>query len=193
MDRFADACARFEAAHREDPEPHAGGTWSTHYHARVAHYVDHLDPSASEALRLAARCAHIRRWSIPRESRAPGRSGYKQWRSELARFHGEQAAEILAAAGYDEDTIERVRGILAKRRLSSDPEVQTFEDALCLVFLEDELEELAARHDEAKLAGILSKTWNKMSARGREEAMVLVARLPAPLQALVRSAVSADP
>ncbi len=69
-----------------------------------------------------------------------------------------------------------------------DPETQTLEDAACLVFLETELAEFSARHDEAKIVDILRKTWRKMSANAREAALGL--DLPAPLKALVAKAVA---
>jgi hypothetical protein len=47
------------------------------------------------------------------------------------------------------------------------------EDALCLAFLEHEIDEFAAKHSEEKLIDILQKTWRKMSAKGHEEALRL--------------------
>ncbi len=58
-----------------------------------------------------------------------------------------------------------------KERLKSDAEAQTLEDVACLVFLEHYLGDFMAKIDEDKLAGILAKTWNKMSPRGREQAL----------------------
>jgi hypothetical protein len=50
-----------------------------------------------------------------------------------------------------------------KRGLGKDPDVQTLEDALCLVFLETQFDDLAARMDPEKLDGIVDKTLKKMS------------------------------
>jgi len=48
------------------------------------------------------------------------------------------------------------------------------EDALCLVFLEHELDEFIQKYpDEDKAIAILQKTWKKMSARGHEAALAL--------------------
>ena len=48
------------------------------------------------------------------------------------------------------------------------------EDALCLVFLEHELDAFMRKYpDEAKAVDILQKTWGKMSARGHEAALAL--------------------
>jgi hypothetical protein len=150
--------------------------------------VEVLDPNAPVTLRLAARCAHIRRWTIPRTDYEEGRSGYQRWRSELARFHAEEAGRILAEVGFDAPTIERVGAIVQKRRLKQDPEVQSFEDALCLVFLEDELADFARKHERDKVAGIIRKTWEKMSERGRAVALELAKTLPPELQAILESA-----
>ena len=43
----------------------------------------------------------------------------------------------------------------------------------CLVFLQHYLPAFAPRHDAEKLAGILRKTWRKMSARGQAAALRL--------------------
>ena len=75
------------------------------------------------------------------------------------------------------DIIER-RGVAGlgeyKQRLRTDPEVQTLEDGLALVFLETQLEEFAASlDDEQKLLNALRRTWEKMTPAGREAALGL--------------------
>jgi len=47
------------------------------------------------------------------------------------------------------------------------------EDALCLSFLEHELEEFQGRHERSKVISILRKTWGKMSEQARTEALGL--------------------
>lgn len=173
--------ARFEAAHREDPRSvEVDGTavpWSVHYHARLAHWVRQFDPGASLALRLAAACQHIRRWTVPRGDYDEGRRGYRGWRSDLARLHARTAREVLTDIGFDEATIARVETLVRKSGLARDPEVQLFEDAICMVFFELDYGDLARRHDDDKLVGILRRTWDKMSARGREAALALSASM----------------
>ena len=46
--------------------------------------------------------------------------------------------------------------------------VQTMENALCLVFLEFQLEDFIRKHDEAKVIRIIQKSWNKMNETGRK-------------------------
>jgi hypothetical protein len=141
---------------------------------RLAVWVDKLEPEASEALRLAAHCQHLERWKIAREEFPPGRAGYLQWRTRLGRFHAERAREVLIGLGYEDETIKALERIVTKQNLRSNPDSQTMEDALCLVFLEFELDAFMQKYpDEAKAIDILQKTWKKMSARGHQAALAL--------------------
>ncbi|HEV7887836.1 MAG TPA: DUF4202 domain-containing protein [Acidimicrobiales bacterium] len=127
-----------------------------------------------EALLLAARAHHVRRWEIPRASYPEGRAGYLKWKRDLQQHHADVLAPLLRGAGYDADMVERVQAIVKKRGLagaSPDPDVQTLEDALCLVFLETQFAELAARLDDDKMVDILAKSLRKMSPDGRAAAL----------------------
>lgn len=193
-ERFDVAIRQFDAAHREDPKKILVGDrevpWSLHYHQRMTHWLNRLAPDASESLMLAARCQHIRRWTIPRSEYPMNKSGYKQWRKRLAQFHAEQAAEILTQIGYDQGTVDRIGALLQKFRLKLDPEVQLLEDAICLVFLENEFSDFAQKHDEEKLITILQKTWKKMSPKGHTAALALSQQLPATARLLVEKALA---
>jgi hypothetical protein len=173
------ALERFQAAHFEDPRTIlANGVvvpWSVHYHARLAHWVRHFDPKASLSLRLAAACQHIRRWTLPRADYETGRRGYRRWRSDLALMHARTAREVLVDVGIDEETIARVEALVRKVGLARDPEVQLFEDAICMVFFELDYAELVAKHDDGKLIDILKRTWEKLSPEGRDAALALSA------------------
>ena len=149
-----------------------------------------LDPEASEALRLAAACQHIRRWEIPRGGYEAGRRGYRRWRTDLAEMHAGIARQILGAVGYGEQTITRVEALLRKIGLGRDPEVQTFEDAICMVFFEMDFLELAAKHDDEKMVDILRRTWAKMSPAGHEAARALASGLPERERGLLERATS---
>ena len=156
---------------------------------RLSSWIERLEPHASEALRLAARCQHIERWTIPREDFPPGRVGYLQWRTKLARFHADRSESILRGAGYDDVVVQAVRRIVTKQHLHSNTDSQTMEDALCLVFLEFEFDAFLEKHpDQDKAVEILEKTWKKMSARGREAALTL--SLSPRAKALVAAATS---
>jgi hypothetical protein len=100
-----------------------------------------------------------------------GRSGYLRWRKAQHEQHATDVARILDDAGYDAATISRVQDLVRKRGLGRDadtrePEVQVLEDALCLVFLETQLADLASRFDDDKVIDILQKTAKKMSDQG---------------------------
>jgi Domain of unknown function (DUF4202) len=127
---------------------------------------------------------------VPRGDFPDGRIGYLTWRKSLARRHADRAAEILREAGYDDALIGEVRAINLKQGLRANPDTQTMEDALCLSFLEFELEEFAQKHDDDKLVDIIQKTWGKMSERGHARALELAPSLPPKAGALVQRALS---
>lgn len=143
------------------------------YALKLYEWVTKLDPQADESLLLASRCQHIGRWEIARKSYPDGRVGYLKWRSDLSKYHAGIATEILASVGYDQETINRVKQIVLKQRLKSDTDVQTMENALCLVFLQYQYDDLIAKMTEEKMIDILRKTWGKMSDPGREAALSL--------------------
>ena len=140
---------------------------------RLTESVLALDEEASEALQLASRCQHICRWEVPRSTEPLGRAGYLKWRAGLKKFHAAKSAEILRQVGYPEETIQRVQELHLKKDLSSDPDCQTLEDALCLVFLKYQFDALIAGTEREKMLRITQKTWAKMSAQGQEEALKL--------------------
>ncbi|MGD9796715.1 MAG: DUF4202 domain-containing protein [Acidimicrobiia bacterium] len=143
-------------------------------HAELAvEWVRRLDPRASEALLLAARAHHVRRWEIPRGSEDDGREGYLRWKNGLQRHHAEVAGRVLTAAGVDATTVARVQDLVRKRRLKTDPEVRTLEDALCLVFVETQFTELAAKLEEDHMVDVVAKSLAKMSPAGRAAALTL--------------------
>lgn len=153
----------------------------------VTRWIERLDSNPSDALRLAARAHHVERWMIPRSEYPKGRAGYLKWRAALQRHHAATAERVLAAQGVDSETTARVQDIICKRDLRSDPEVQCFEDALCLVFLETQLTALAGRLDRDKMLKVLRLTLPKMSRAGRESALSL--ELNAGDRALLQQAV----
>jgi hypothetical protein len=194
--RFAAAIAAFDQVHAGDPqavEEHGVSVpRALLEHRRLSACVQRLDANASLALRLAARCQHIERWTVPRETAPAGRVGYLTWRKELAKFHAERAAEILRGVGYDDATITAVGAIVRKQDLKGNADAQTMEDALCLVFLEFEFEAFLDKYpDQDKAVDILQKTWRKMSERGHAAALSLP--LSARAAALVGRALSEAP
>ena len=175
--RVSEAFRQFDQANAEDPNTETvDGTEHPKellYAQRMTATLEEFAPEASDEVRLAVRCQHIRRWTIPRETYPDGREGYRRWRSDLARFHADTAASILGGIGYDQESITRVSLLLRKERLKSDPEVQLLEDVACLVFLTHYLSAFVEKHESTKVIDILRKTWRKMSDKGHTAALQL--------------------
>jgi len=175
--RFEAALRRFDEANACDPNVQiVDGTAQPRelaYSRWLTDWVLKLCPGASEALRLAARCQHLCRWEIPRSSYPMTRPGYLQWRAELKKFHARKSGEILAAVGYDAETIRRVQELNLKKSFPHDPESRVLEDALCLVFLERQFAELAHKTDDVKVINALQKSWKKMTPAAHAMALKL--------------------
>ncbi|MFC4097200.1 DUF4202 domain-containing protein [Euzebyella saccharophila] len=176
-EKLAEAFKRFDEANSKDPntEEYKGKTYPKEvlYAQRMTQKLDDFEPNASDALRLTARCQHIRRWEIPRDSYEMNRVGYLKWRQDLKKFHAKAAAEILEQVGYDQATIDKVAFLLEKKQLKKNEDTQTLEDVICLVFLEYYFEYFSEEHPEEKIIDILQKTWRKMSPKGHEAALKL--------------------
>src|SRR5271156_3907128 len=164
---FQRAIERIDAENARDPnmEPCDGAAQPREllYARRLTGWLLKLAPDASETLRLAARCQHICRWMIPRESYPMTKAGYLRWRNDLKNFHAKKAGEILAQAGCDEAVIKKVQDLNLKKNFPGDLESRVLEDALCLVFLEFQLAGLAEKTAEDKMINAIQKTWKKMT------------------------------
>jgi hypothetical protein len=167
------AFRRFDEENSRDPNLENFQPRELLYAQRLTDWVLRLCPNASEPLRLAARCQHICRWEIPRQSYPMTRAGYLKWRADLKKFHAHKAGDILRAIGYEEDVIRRVQELNLKNNFPNDPEVRVLEDALCLVFLEFQFADLAAKTAEDKTINALQKSWQKMTDVARAEALKL--------------------
>lgn len=175
---ISESRAAIDAANAADPRSHDGEPLALVQGRRAEEWVVRLDPEASDALRLAARAHHLRRWALPRSDYPEGRAGYLRWRRAQRERHARDLAAILDEACVDGSVAARATRIVAKRGLGSDPEVQTFEDAASLTFLETELRSVLDRlDDDTKAADIVAKTMAKMSAAGRERAAEVAATL----------------
>jgi hypothetical protein len=175
--RFAGALHRFDEENARDPNREtADGVAQPRewlYAQRLSDWVLRLQPDASEALRLAARSQHLCRWEIPRQSYPMTRAGYLQWRATLKKFHAQKAGDILRGLGYPDDLVRRVQDLNLKKDFPGDPESCVLEDALCLVFLQFQFAELAAKTAEDKTINALQKSWQKMTPAARAEALKL--------------------
>jgi hypothetical protein len=188
--RFAAALQRFDEENSRDPNrENAAGTPQPRellYARWLTDWVLKLAPQASEELRLAARCQHLCRWMVPRDSYPMTRAGYLKWREGLKHFHAEKAGNILREVGYSEAVIARVQSLNLKQDFPQDPEGRVLEDALCLVFLEHQLADLAGKTTEDKILNALQKSWRKMTPAGHAQALKL--EYAPPIRALVEKA-----
>ena len=176
-ERFEVALRRFDEENSRDPNTVTvdGVTRPRElvYAQWLTDWVLKLSPQASEELRLAARCQHLCRWQVPRESYPMTRPGYLQWREGLKKFHAKKAGEILRSAGYPEDVVARVQSLNLKRNFPNDPQGRVLEDALCLVFLQHQLAELARKTADDKVVNALQKSWKKMTPAAQAQAKAI--------------------
>ncbi|HUA64424.1 MAG TPA: DUF4202 domain-containing protein [Alphaproteobacteria bacterium] len=172
-EKFKTALRRFDEENSRDPVRENGQPRELLYAQRLTDWVLRLSPNASESLRLAARCQHLCRWEIPRANYPMTRPGYLKWRTDLKKFHAQRAGQILREVGYDDEIVRRVQDLNLKKNFPGDPDCRVLEDALCLVFLEFQFAELAAKTDDDKMINALRKSWEKMTEAGRAEALKL--------------------
>jgi hypothetical protein len=175
--RFVEAIRRFDEENAHDPNTELVEGVSQPrelvYARRLTDWVLKLAPDASEALVLAARCQHICRWKIPRSDYEMTKVGYHRWRTDLKKFHAEKAGSILREVGYEDELVKQVQDLNLKRNFPNDPESRILEDALCLIFLQFQFNELASKTDETKVINALQKSWGKMTRHAQEIAMAL--------------------
>lgn len=178
-DRFHRILEDIDRINAEDPHLEKKGDKEVPkellYGQRMSAMLLEFEPQATEVLRIAVRAQHIKRWSVPRESYPMDRKGYLLWRTDLKKFHGQLTGELMAKNGYPEEDIKRVDDLINKRRLKTDPEAQCLEDVVCLVFLKYYFDNFITKHkdEEDKIVDIVCKTWNKMSKKGHEAAMLM--------------------
>jgi len=175
--RFEAALRRFDEENARDPHvEQAAGVGHPRellYAQWLSEWVLKLCPGASEELRLAARCQHLCRWMVPRESYPMTRAGYLKWREALKQFHAQKAGEILREVGYAEEVVARVQSLNLKKNFPYDVEGRMLEDALCLVFLEHQFAELASKTADDKMINALQKAWRKMTPAAQAQALKL--------------------
>ena len=191
-DALARARELVDAAHDADPVRAADGTAAERIYAdRMEAWVARLVPDAPPLLRLAARCQHLERWSVPRSEFPMDRQGYNAWRRTLYRKQAERARELLLEAGVAAPDAEDVATWVSKTGLRRNPGTQALEDAACLVFFENEIEAFAAEHadySKEKMLNIVRRIWRKMSQPARDHALRL--EMPPALAGLLREAVA---
>ncbi len=195
--KYQAAIGAFDKVNSEDPNKDifAGREYPKEllYAQRMSEMQERYAPEASEAVKLAVRAQHIQRWKIPRSDYPMNKPGYMLWRTTLYKFHAETTGSIMQEVGYDEEMVNRVKAIVGKKNLKTNPETQMMEDVVDLVFLEYYMSGFADQHpeyDEAKWILIIKKTWNKMSQRAHDFALAGKIKLPESLVPLILKAVN---
>jgi len=167
---YAAAVASIDAANADDPSVVTvrGDTLPLALaHGRLATgWVERLVPGADEALLLAARAHHLRRWEVPRATYPEGKVGYHQWKRDQRARHAADVEALLRAAGFGDAVVARVQALVRRDDLRTDPGAQAVEDAACLVFLETQLAAVTPAFDHDHLVDVLRKTTKKMSPAG---------------------------
>lgn len=191
MEAYARARALIDAAHGSDPVRLSDGKAAElNYADRMEFWIRRLDSKAPEILRLAARCQHLERWSVPRAEFPMDKIGYHKWRQSLYVKQAERAKALLREAGVSDAEAVEVSTWVSKSGLKSNSGTQALEDAACLVFLENEIEAFAAQHagyPREKFVHIIRRTWQKMSPRAH--ALALEIKLSPAIAALVKEAI----
>ncbi|WP_068472384.1 DUF4202 domain-containing protein [Saccharicrinis aurantiacus] len=143
------------------------------YALRMVKELKAFNSEASEEVYLAARCQHLFRWEIPRNSYPMDRKGYHAWRTFLYTYQAKKSAEILNKIGYSQESQLQISSMIEKKNLQSDSNSQLLEDVVCLVFLKYYINDFIEQHKENtdKLKRIILSTWLKMSDKGHEAAL----------------------
>ncbi len=170
---MARALEEIDRANGDDPTAWNGEPLAR-AQGRLAHlWVRRLEPDAGSALQLACRAHHLRRWVVPRSTYPDGRAGYLRWRRDQKTRHARELREILETSGLDPAVVDRATTIVAKIGLGTDPEVQAFEDAVCLTFVQTQLGSTAERLETEHLVEVVAKTLAKMSDPGRSALLTI--------------------
>lgn len=191
--RFTDVMSAIDAVNAEDPNLVGvdGKKLPAEfvYGHRMSGTLGRMDPDASECLQIAARGQHIGRWRVPRKNYPSGRRGYLEWRQYQRDCQAKRLGDLMARSGYGSEDIDRVGSLIKKKHLKTDADAQMLEDVICVAFLEHYLRDFMTRVDEEKLAGILAKTWKRMSEHGHQYALQL--QLPKSVPALLERGLNA--
>ena len=195
---FDEVVKMMDTANSEDPniETAEGKEWPKEllYSNRMAEMLERYKPMADHVIQLGIRGQHMLRWKSPRDAYSMDRKGYHQWRTALYKFHADSVADLMAKAGFDEESLERVRQAVGKKGIKTNEDTQLLEDVAALVFIEHYMLAFSEKHpeyDEAKWIDIIRKTWRKMTDDAHEFALSGKLVLPEPLIPLIQKSLAA--
>ncbi|MBT4836660.1 MAG: DUF4202 domain-containing protein [Methylococcales bacterium] len=195
---FEKAISLIDAANSEDPNKVTdkdGKEWPKEliYSHRMSDMLDRYKPDADEVQQISIRGQHVKRWTSQRKSYPMDRIGYLKWRTDLYKFHANTTADFMEQSGYNEEDLERVKKMVGKKGIKSNPDTQLLEDVADLVFIEHYLQEFVDKHPEYtedKWIDIVQKTWKKMSETGQKFALSGKIILPETLVPLIQKALA---
>ncbi|MBT8440094.1 MAG: DUF4202 domain-containing protein [Gammaproteobacteria bacterium] len=198
MSKLETAISLIDEANSKDPNQETdneGKSWPKEslYSFRMSDMLQRYRPDADDAIKIGVRAQHVERWKSSRQDYAEGRQGYLQWRVNLYKFHAETAGNFMAEAGYDEETIERVKKAVGKRAVKVNPDAQILEDVASMVFIEYYMQPFADKHpeySEEKWIDIIQKTWKKMSDQAHQFVLDGNVKLSEPLVPVIQKALS---
>ncbi|KAF3930213.1 hypothetical protein ABW20_dc0103180 [Dactylellina cionopaga] len=185
-----------DAAHREDPSGQEI-IYADNVEKFLRILVAPREPSGVEV--IAGRCQHLRRFLHPRATYPAGKPGYLRWRRDLYTLQADYSTTLLSPLSLSTSELSEIHNAVAKKDLLNKtkvhPTTSLLEDAAVLVFLSEEVEGFKQQHeeyDEDKWAGIVKKTWRKLSDRGKEEAGKLLPGLEEGLKKVVERVVAEE-
>jgi hypothetical protein len=136
------------------------------YSNRMLAVLEKVAPDASFELKLAAKCQHISRWSIPRATFPVGKKGYYDWRAAIMAHQLNVSTSVLKQAEINDQSIEIIVDVLKNKADKTNQNASIIEDTACLTFIKWYLVPFTGQFDAAKAKIILQKTAGKMSERG---------------------------
>ena len=161
------------------------------YGLHMSEMLTRFNPNASEAVKIACRAQHIERWKSPRDSHPLTKEGYFKWRIALYQFHATRCGELMEQVGYSADMIDRVKLIVGKKNIKTNPESQMMEDVAGMVFIEYYMYDFSKTkqdYTEEKWMTIIQKTWKKLSPEAHAFILSGKVKLPEPLKELISKA-----
>jgi hypothetical protein len=125
---FEHTLAAIDALHAQDPRPTTLADGTSHpqeliYAQRMSRWLERLQETPSELLRIAVRAQHLQRWQLPRSDYPEGRIGYLTWRRDQSAQAGDTTAALMEEAGYSQEEAKRVASMIRKQGLGRDSDV----------------------------------------------------------------------
>lgn len=197
LTQYEQTIALINQANDQDPniETVDGKDWPKErlYSERMSDMIQRFAAEADEVQKISVHAQHIERWKSPRTDYTMDRKGYHQWRKDLYQFHADSTAKLMTQAGYDSESIERVKLAIGKKNIKENLDTQMLENIAALVFIEHYMLAFAEKHpeyNEEKWISIIRRTWDKMSKDAQKFSLQEGVQLPQSLIPLIIKAVS---